>query len=342
MLDLFTSERKRYEPALGRPASNWFLLLPGAGCSWAKTSGGCHMCGFKEATYRYTHGHVMPPFVHKTLFGLWRFAAEGKGPEVLNVFNGGSFFNPAEIPQDFQKWFFRKVGRVPGLTRVLVETRPEYVTRDRLQQAVEDCGDVKLTVGIGLECRSDEIRGGCVNKGFDLADFERAVETVKDCGAGLHTYVLLKPLYLSERQAVAESIHTVRYAFGQGSYTASLECSFIQRGTQMSQLYEQGSFRPPWLWSIAEVLKSCAHMGTLYVGNFEDEPPPIAVPYNCDFCSNALVEEFQRYNVTTRVSGIQTFFCGCFEDWWKEYRTLAPEPLAALQAAEEAALFSAT
>ncbi|MHB8781167.1 MAG: hypothetical protein ACYC55_07260 [Candidatus Geothermincolia bacterium] len=321
MLDIVTFERERYEPGLGGSARNWFLLLPGAGCAWAKASGGCHMCGFKEVTYRYTHGRVLPSLVHKTLFGLWRFASMGKGPEVLNVFNGGSFINPGEIPASFQEWFFRRISRVPSLKRVLIETRPEFVTPERVSRAVEDCGDVKLTFGIGLECRSDGIRDDCVHKGFSIEDFERAVEIIKDNGALLHTYILLKPPYLGEREAVAEAIRTVRYAFASGAYTASLECSFVQEGTRMAKLYDDGSFSPPWLWSIAEVVKSCAHMGTLFVGNFDDEPPPIAIPRNCDFCSTALTNEFQDYNVTRRISGIETFFCGCFEDWWTEYRS---------------------
>ncbi len=324
MLELITYSRQRYEPELGRPANCWFLMLPGAGCSWAKSSGGCYMCGFKQATERYSRGRVLPPLLHKALWKLWKFASEGQGPEVFYVFNGGSFLNEREIPERFQDWFFARTGEVEGLQRVLVETRPEFVTTERVKRAVEACGPVKLTLAIGLECYSDEVRDASVHKGFKRSDFERAVEIISDCGALLHTYVLLKPILLGEREAVAQATRTVQYAFAQGSHTVSLECAFVQPGTNMAALFNQGLYKPPWLWSIAEVVKNCTHMGTLYVGNFEDEPPPIATPANCDFCSASFTQELYRYNVTQRISDINTFFCGCFEEWWSEYRTPAP------------------
>ena len=57
-------------------------------------------------------------------------------------------------------------------------------------------------LAFGLETSSDRIRKDSINKGFTFRDFVRAAEIARKNGATVKAYLMLKPLFLSERQAL--------------------------------------------------------------------------------------------------------------------------------------------
>ncbi len=296
----------------------WTLLLPGSGCAWAKNSAGCHMCGFKVKIDQVNRGKPASVGKLMTIFQLGKSLTRGSSPYSLSIYNGGSFFNEQEIPLQVQEEICREVERSSSIEQLIVESRPEFVTDEKINLLTSLLKRKKLRVAIGLEAVSDYVREVCINKGFSTDDYERAVEILKKNAAETSTYVFLKPIYLSEQESIEEAVRTARYAFSRGSNEVLLESAFIQQGTKMEKLYLQGKFQPPWLWSTIEVVRRTSHLGPVYIGGFEDEPPPIAIPHNCEVCSPRLMRSFRDYNESLDVSLLHNGYCACKTEWETE------------------------
>jgi radical SAM enzyme (TIGR01210 family) len=311
-----------FDPITHASTSQLSLMLPGAGCEWAKFSGGCYMCGFAGATHKYSRGMLLPASVFKFMLkGALNAHPEA---ETLAVYNGGSFTNSDEIPESFPEWLCGLVAESSKIKQVFVESRPEFIDADKIHAMVCTLGAKTLKVGIGLECATDFIRENCVNKGFSLAQYNLALQILKNQGARALTYVFLKPLFLSEAEAIEEAVKTITYAFRHGSNEVALESAFVQKGTMMHRMFEQDQFKPPWLWSIIEVIRRTRHLGFVYIGGFKDEPMPIAIPANCPKCSDRVKDALQRYRETYDMSVLDGLDCDCEAQWTDEICKVYP------------------
>lgn len=294
------------------------LELPGKGCTWYKTSGGCTMCGFNK---KLDEVNRRWKFSAADLMGFFKIAdllSQSEKPELLYIYNGGSFLNEKEIPLEVQLGIAKAVAKHSTLKVLFVESRPEFVTKERLIPLLDVLNGKRLEVGIGLEAVTEKVRNEYIHKGFPLTKYREAIEILKNHGVMVLTYVFLKPLGLSEREAIEEAIRTIKYAFEVGSDEISLSCAFIQEGTKMAEFYRRGEFRPPWLWSIVEVVRRTSHLGPVRVGSFKDEPPPIAIPHNCKKCSKKVEEALEKYNLTREIAVFNNLNCECHTFWKKE------------------------
>jgi len=310
---------KEFDPKTDRNISRWVLLLPGSGCSWAKRGGGCFMCGFKTKIEEIQKGQPASHGRLMTIFLLGKLTTIGRSPQSLTIYNGGSFLNDEEIPLKTQLEICRKVAKHITIKKLFVESRPEFVTEEKIKLLVSVLKGKVLEVGIGLECQSDEIRARCINKGFLRKDYEKAAAILNRNGADLLTYVFLKPIFLAEKEAVEEAIATIEYAFLTGSDEVALESAFIQKGTKMEVLYNRGEYKPPWLWSIIEVVKNTYHLGTVRIGGFEDEPQPIDIPQNCPKCSSFIMKLFEEYKKSGNVRLFDGLDCECKQVWRRDF-----------------------
>lgn len=155
--------------------SEGVLILKSGVCGW----GGCMFCG-----YGRIHGH--PPTYEnlRREFDLF-FGGLNASVDVVKVFGSGSFFDERQVPARARKYFIKKC-REKRVRSVTVESRPEYITENRLAEF----GGLGLTVALGLESADDVVLGR-VNKGFRLEDYERAADTIKSVGAKVRTYLLV-------------------------------------------------------------------------------------------------------------------------------------------------------
>ena len=305
-----------YDGTERKPIHRWVLLFPGSGCAWAKSEhGGCYMCGFKSKIDEIAKAIRLSPRELMEVYKAAKHMVAGETPENLTIYNGGSFLNNDEIPLEIQLEICEDVSSIPSIKILFVESRPEFVTEEKISLLVSKLGEKRLKVGLGLECVSDDIREKCVNKGLSKKDFEKAVMLLRNNGARILTYVFIKPLYITEREAISEAIRTTNYAFQVGSNEVTLEAALVQKGTRMEEVYRKGNFRPPWLWSVIEVLKATYRLGTVNVGDFTDEPPPIATPHNCERCSSKIVSLFKKYKESHEIGVFDNIDCGCKSIW---------------------------
>lgn len=292
------------------------VFLPGKGCEWAIKTGGCTMCGFGKRARE-----IGKYFSGKDLYNLFQIACyltQIDRPSILTIYNGGSFLNEKEIPIKTQLKICKKINKHPSIKKLFIESRAEYITKEKITNLLNALGTKKLTVGIGLESQDDKIRNVFIKKGLSKESYENAIKILKEKGVRVLTYVFLKPIFVSEKEAIEEAIKTIEYAIKIGTDEVALETAFIQEDTKMAQLFREGKYKPPWLWSVIEVIKRTYHLGPIHIGGFTDEPPPIAGPFNCPLCSQKIKNILQQYRETHNINLFNNLRCSCYEEWKKK------------------------
>ncbi len=311
---LYSSIITKYSFFEEEKINSWTLMLPGSGCEYHKKTGGCTMCGFYKSTDKYAKGMLFPGFIFKTLFSLAQRAVESELPREIFIFNGGSFLNDKEIPVSFRHYLYDQVSKSNHLDRLIIESRCEYITDSKIAKAVCDLNGKKLVIGIGLESQDDYIRNIVINKSLTKTMFQEKVALLKRYGVDVLAYIFLKPSGLSEKEAYKETIETIKYALSIGVREIALSCAFVQEGTKMAEDFHKGNFRPPYLWTILEIIKEInANNWPVSIGGFSDEPPPISAPANCLDCSPQIYLAIEKFRQDRILGSIPT--CDCYEKW---------------------------
>ncbi len=289
-----------------------FLLTNG--CQWAlKSANGCTMCGHLAKQARYFHPITADEFAQQ--FATAFSSIDFSNIPVLNIFNNGSFFNGAEVPAEARRSILRLVGGNRHIRKLLVESRPEYITDEVIQETRALIPDTELEVAIGLETADDVRRTISINKGFSLHRFAQAARTIKRNQVGLRAYVLLKPPFYSELEGISDAISSISTAFSLGVDTVSLEAMTVQKYTLIEYLFNHGMYRLPWLWSIVEVVQSTAHLGRVVVGLFQFFPSPDSVPHNCPLCNDEFMNAIVQYDRTLKTEVFDELDCACRQEW---------------------------
>jgi radical SAM enzyme (TIGR01210 family) len=291
------------------------IYLMSNGCEWAlKSAHGCIMCGHLAKQTRNEKPVSAEDYLRQ--FEEEFEKIDFKKYPILNLYNNGSFINDNEIDPGARRGILKKINKNPDIKMLVLETRPEFVTEEKIREIKRIIPNKHVELGVGLEIKDDFYRGICVNKGFSLERYNVAASIITK-ELNLRTYVLLKPPFLSEGEAIEQAVETVEYAFAAGTTTVSLEACTIQDYTLMKYLYDRGLYSTPWLWSIVEVVKRVKTPGKLIVGLFKFFPSPSAVPNNCNRCNEKIMEAIVWYNRTLDVKAFNGLGCDCKKQWKK-------------------------
>ena len=307
---------------MGRPGHRLMVILSAPGCAWAWRSGGCSNCSFPRSFG--TGAPVSAEDYQAQLEAvLARIPADNHGPVEVDLFVSGSYLNPDEVPRAAQSAMVARAARTPDLELILVETRPEHATITGLERVVAAAGSVPLEVGIGLESASQEIRERRIRKGFSWTDFARAAANVAAAGARLLVYVLLKPIATGEAEAVADSSATIETVFALGRSLGvptrvALEPCFVAPDTPLAADYATGRYRPPWLWSVVEVVRRASQHGPIVVGLSDEGLDPARAAHNCERCTPAFRKALASFNVTQDAASLANLECDCRATWQAE------------------------
>lgn len=291
------------------------MYLMSNGCEWAlKDGNGCTMCGHIAKQTRQEEPISVSNYMEqfKSEFESIDFAQY----PLLNLYNNGSILNEYEVPSEALQKILQIIAEKPEIKMLVLESRPEFITEERMYEIKKLLHDKYVEIAVGLELVDDFLRYICINKGFSLKQYDNAA-SIATRYINLRTYVMLKPPFLSEREAIQQAVKTIEYAFKAGSTTVSLEACTVQDYTLVQYLSERKAFQPAWLWSIIEVVRRTAHLGNLIIGLFQFYPSPVHVPYNCPHCSVQVMEAIKEYNRTLNLDVFNHLNCSCKNNWKK-------------------------
>lgn len=292
---------KEKESLGGKTVDAGVIILRTSGCSHFH-EGGCSMCGYNiESAPGIGSSDIRRQFEH----ALQRL----HGVQALKVYTSGSFLDESEVPKDIAEEILRRCA--DEHVHLLFESRPEYVTPEKLDACLAVHED--LEVALGLESANDRVLRYSINKGFTVKDYDRAVDTLSAKGITVRTYVLLKPPFLTESEAVQDALATIAHA-AKASAVVSLNPVNVQKGTLVEKLWRNWAYRPPWLWSVLKVLRESRVEGVRLVcdptGGGKERGA-----HNCGRCDDVILDSIKSYSLSQDSSRLGSPECACQEIW---------------------------
>ena len=328
-------ERKKNKKPLEAYAASWagedrlydcvgytiFIVLPTSGCQWARDSGGCTMCSYIADSPLCDIGDddLIRIFDLQWNKQLDKVDITSYENVAVKLFVSGSFLNCNEVPKNVQEYLFNKFNKYDNLKEVIVESKPEFIDEDSLIRLASLIPDKIFEIGIGLETSNEETRLYKINKGITNKSFERCVNTInsiEEYDIRAKAYLLVKPILISEKEAIQESIDSARYAKEVGVRRLAYCPSTVHGGTLMDYLWKRGSYNPPWIWSVVKILKEVRKnvdipmiMDTAGFGTRRG-------PYNCKKCNAKLKSLIIQSNLKQEIpEELETFTCDCKSKW---------------------------
>lgn len=323
------SIKGRKSKDLAKPAAAWTttsiigrskgtalsIVLTTLGCSHARgESGGCTMCSY------LLDGTEKTPSAAQLLQQFQVAMAkldDMKPPLSVKLYTSGSFLDIEEVTLESRKVIIDAIEKDQRIAEVIIESRPEYVTHETMQNIRQHLGDRRIEIGIGLESSNDSIRHLCINKGFSLEDFRNAVTIAKEFNIGVRAYVLLKPPFLSEKAALEDAVQTIVDCGSLGVSTVSVNPVNVQKFTLVERLWEREGYRPPWLWSLVEVLKRSRDSLDSDINIVCD---PVASGkqrgvHNCGRCDAIITDKIHRFSLSQNSEEFDALSCDCITQW---------------------------
>ena len=285
------------------------IILNTGGCRWAR-AGGCTMCGYVAESVEggsVSHDDLMAQ-IDVCLEHEQENADDPAG--LIKIYTSGSFLDEREVPAETRQAIAETFA---DRDRIVVESLPDFVAESKIADFTEQ--GLETDIAVGLETATDRVRRDCVNKYFEFSEFERAAADARDAGAGVKAYLLMKPPFLSESEATTDMKRSVRKcAEVEGCHTVSMNPCNVQRHTMVEDLYHGDGYRPPWLWSVADVLESTADEEIIVVsdpvGHGSDRGP-----HNCGECDDRVQRAIKDFNLRQEPTVFEQVSCECEATW---------------------------
>lgn len=230
------------------------------------------------------------------------------GEPFVKIYTSGSFLDTEEIPVPVRDRVFDEFS---ACERVLFESRPEFITEDVLKTLPKN-----VTIALGLESANPEVLRKSIRKGFTPEDSRKAGIRIKEAGLSVRTYLLLKPPYLTESQAIEDTVASAIFA-DEYSDEISINPTNVQRRTQVEYLWKRGEFRPPWIWSLIEVFKRLQGKVDARLMSSPSGGGSNRGVHNCGECDRRSLDAIERYSFSQDPKDLEVE-CKCV-DKWKDY-----------------------
>jgi archaeosine synthase beta-subunit len=221
----FFAEEERSSEGEIVPANT--LFLTNRECPWR-----CVMCDLWKNTLT---GTVPVGAIPRQIeYALSRLPAA----PIVKLYNSGSFFDPRAIPVADYPAIARQLD---GYDRVIVESHPALIGENCLR--FRDLIAGRLEVAMGLETAHPKILPR-LNKGMTLERFSSAANALRRNAIDLRAFVLVKPPFLGEQEAVYWAERSLDFAFSCGASAAALIPTRGGNGA-LDELAARGDFAPP-------------------------------------------------------------------------------------------------
>ena len=298
-----------------------FIVLPTSGCQWAVQSGGCTMCSYiaDSPLCDISDDQLIEIFDNEWNKQLDKCDFDNIENVAVKLFVSGSFLNTNEIPRNVQEHIFNNFNKYDNIKEVIVESKPEFIDEDSLKHLASLIPNKIFEIGIGLETSNEDTRLNKINKGITNQSFEECVNTINsihEYDIRAKAYLLVKPILLSEKDAIKESIDSAYYAKEVGVKRIAYCPATVHTGTLMEALFKRGSYNPPWIWSTIKIMKEVRKnvdipmiMDTAGFGTRRG-------PFNCKKCNSKLKNLIIESNLKQEIpEELENFTCECMSKW---------------------------
>lgn len=283
-------------------------IIRSGGCSWNR----CKICQYRHERFTGLENNELTRLMSAQLKRLEEEITRNN-PQIIKLYTSGSFLDPSEVPDSIQN---EVIQLVKGKT-LIVESRCNYIHTEKLSEMVETLRETNdyadLYIAIGLETTSDTIREKCIDKGLNFSEYQKAVEIIHKSGAKVKTYLLHKPPYLTEGEAHADMIQSIKDIIPLTDLISMNPCT-VQKNTHLEKLWKQQTYRPPYLWSVASILAQVnSHVTCDPIGGGQTRGP-----HNCGKCDSMILDAIKDYNLNADqdlMKSVMEMNCTCKKEW---------------------------
>lgn len=268
------------------------LLLTNRECPWK-----CLMCDLWRNTLTES---VSPGAIPAQI----DFALQHLPPaRQIKLYNSGSFFDPRAIPREDYGAIAARLGAFEG---VIVECHPKLINDDclRFRDLLQEQG-VTLEVAMGLETVHPQISQR-LNKRVTLDNFADAAAQLRDTDIALRVFVLVKPPFMDEDEALHWANRSTDFAFDCGAGVVALIPTRRGNGA-LEALETRGEWSPPQLKTleVATDYGIALNKGRVFADLWDLEKFS-----SCSHCFEPRQERLQAMNLQQRVlPAIECDFC---------------------------------
>lgn len=283
------------------------IILRTNGCIWAQQSG-CTMCGYINDCTR------QPVSADDILFQFNHAIENNLKPEhkIVKLFTSGSFIDDAEVNESVQHEILETLNQ--KTSKIIFETRPEFITQPKLETLKNSCKN--LEIAIGLESANDYVLEHSINKGFKFQDYLTGAKLTIENELTLKTYLLIKPPFLTERESLDDAVGSVQKLLENDiETTISFNPVHIQNYTLVERLWYRNEFRPPWLWSVVEVLKRTKELTDLRSMSAPTAGGKRRGAHNCGKCDQNILDAIASFSLAGDIGVFNELDCECREKW---------------------------
>ena len=167
---------------------------------------------------------------------------------AFKLYNSGSFFDPAAIPPEDDAAI---AALVRSFERVIVESHTAFLSgrfRARVLKFAESIRPAKLEIAVGLETAHPDVLKK-LNKRMTLEQFRDSSAFLAENGIALRTFILVRPPFLAEDEALFWAQRSLDEAHGAGASFAALIPVRGGNGA-MEALAGAGLWAPPSLATV--------------------------------------------------------------------------------------------
>ena len=295
----------------GTPCTAATVIFRTRGCVWWWKSG-CTFCGY--------FNDVRDDVTADDLFAQWEEAKrrldDFEGCSMVKVYTSGTFFEDRENPPEWQEAILRETHE-RGL-HLVIEAQAQLCTQEKLAWVAER--HPGCTVAVGLEAYDDAVLRFHVNKGFSTKQWHRSVDMLRDNGLRVKTYLLFKPPFMSEGDALELTCRWISQV-APLSDDVSVNPMNIQKRTIVERLFRNREYRPPWLWSLVEMMERVHDDISEAQTRIIVHPTAagrIRGAHNCGACDAEVVAAIERYSVSGDTREFADLDCDCKRVWRAE------------------------
>jgi hypothetical protein len=205
----------------------------------------------------------------------------------IKLYNSGSFFDSRAIPTEDHQAI---AARVASFERVIVECHPALVGAACFR--FKDFLSGRLEVAMGLETVHPEVLER-LNKRMTTDQFEEAAESLKKNEIDLRVFILVKPPFMKEEEALEWAVRSLEFAFECGATVATLIPTRSGNGA-MDELSRAGEFSPP---SLATLEAATAHGIAMNKGRVFADVWDVRTASPCPNCYEMRIARLQAMNL---------------------------------------------
>ena len=284
----------------------WFVT---EGCK-NDQAGGCTMCNFGV-------GRVSKEDI---LWQVDRIAQRVTGLPLIYVTPLGSMFDDEEVSPEVRTLVLRRLAAT-GCRAFGTESRADTISEEKMHSFREAFGPkVRLQIGVGLETIDGFVRRNCLNKRLTQAEILKALAAMRRYDIEPMVHVLLKPPFLTEREAILDATRTTRWAFAHGAVRVIFFMTNLKPFTLTEWLSSRGYYRVPYLWSGVTVLRDLApECGSwITLSGIYSGVPILQRAHNCLQCSQRFIARLQQFSMSldsSILAGLLASGCSCRTEW---------------------------